>query len=884
MSHSEDYEITFSEKNLKVAWDRVLSSPILDTKDRLGLKIFSSNTETHLKLLQEKLLNGEYRPSKAYTSTRAKNNNANRILSFLTVQDRIVYQCIGHTIIKNCYDNIIQHNQKIFAHVPTTKDATNENEVRRRFFTFLPLFKRISGQKSQYDKFKQAVLNDIEEFKSQDDVWVLETDITGFYPSLDHHSIGEMLTRNKWLQGTDTLDLLKCCLFTWSGTNQGAPIGYETTELIATLYLLDIDMQMKHPYLRMRRFVDDMFFFIEGKKQAKQFFIDYDLAIQNKSLFLNSGKTQLRECNETLAQKITDKFKESREISLVRNNELVGVKLQPIIESLPKVSHPSTTEQIESLKSKLGLVGTILYRYKEFDENLKNIALCVLEELPIKTFQAKTYLSLDIYKQDSIILDALSAIYKQDGWYSSYRADCLDAAITIGEVKSLKVLLDKWIDEPSQDWFLKDRAIDILARNSLLDKRDMSTSIYPDYLTRSKLLYHLFQISDSIERVEIINRALSDSDYTVQALGLYLLRRDRQIDLAKINLNHLPKMFQEKLATIKVEDWQQFLDLIKKLFNLDIPQSIESQLKINIHNISDAIQALTDLQDSNSDPSDYINALDKFLFILIPAFISIQQKQKLSISMWDDIILYIDLAKSLHTLIAKLRDVKLQAKGDPQRIKNLINLRRGELSLNKIKDSIIEEFYISNTSSAISSNNQPTLAPPPTSSAISSSNQTTSAPPPTSYDIFISYRRGDSATEAEKLYEKLKILLPLYKIFLDKEEIELGKQFEYKIEDSIQSCKVVLIVIKDVDNWVKELRERHQKMEDDYVRREIELAKSVGIVIPVYIPEDQRSGSLVGTGVPVKIDYIRDLNASIIHSDEDYQKLANDIVKQMQSS
>ena len=104
--------------------------------------------------------------------------------------------------------------------------------------------------------------------------------------------------------------------------------------------------------------------------------------------------------------------------------------------------------------------------------------------------------------------------------------------------------------------------------------------------------------------------------------------------------------------------------------------------------------------------------------------------------------------------------------------------------------------------------------------------------------VFISYRRDDSQTEASLIYGMLQERFGKDAIFMDKSKIEPGDKWAEKIESDLVEAKVVLVVIKDKKTWlgVDENGFRRIEEEDDWIRKELELAITEGKeVVPLLV-------------------------------------------------
>jgi hypothetical protein len=98
-------------------------------------------------------------------------------------------------------------------------------------------------------------------------------------------------------------------------------------------------------------------------------------------------------------------------------------------------------------------------------------------------------------------------------------------------------------------------------------------------------------------------------------------------------------------------------------------------------------------------------------------------------------------------------------------------------------------------------------------------------------NIFISYRREDSAAYAGRLCDHLNTLMGADRVFMDFEDIAPGQRFAQTIDETMARCDTALIVIGP--RWAELLHKRAQEQQQpDYVCREIEraLARKITIV------------------------------------------------------
>lgn len=104
-------------------------------------------------------------------------------------------------------------------------------------------------------------------------------------------------------------------------------------------------------------------------------------------------------------------------------------------------------------------------------------------------------------------------------------------------------------------------------------------------------------------------------------------------------------------------------------------------------------------------------------------------------------------------------------------------------------------------------------------------------------NVFISYRRKDSAGYAGRLMDRLKTKLGQDLLFMDVETIPLGSNFEKVLHEEIGKCRVLLAVIGPT--WCDARDENGKRRLDDqndFVRMEISAALQRDIpVIPILL-------------------------------------------------
>ncbi|MCA8902918.1 MAG: toll/interleukin-1 receptor domain-containing protein [Hyphomonas sp.] len=103
-------------------------------------------------------------------------------------------------------------------------------------------------------------------------------------------------------------------------------------------------------------------------------------------------------------------------------------------------------------------------------------------------------------------------------------------------------------------------------------------------------------------------------------------------------------------------------------------------------------------------------------------------------------------------------------------------------------------------------------------------------------DIFISYRREDSADIAGRLYDFLTAKFGKERVFKDVDSVKLGFSFADQIHANLRNCRLALVIIGP--DWLGSSAGTARRIDgaDDFVRIEVRELLSKGIpVIPVFV-------------------------------------------------
>jgi hypothetical protein len=149
---------------------------------------------------------------------------------------------------------------------------------------------------------------------------------------------------------------------------------------------------------------------------------------------------------------------------------------------------------------------------------------------------------------------------------------------------------------------------------------------------------------------------------------------------------------------------------------------------------------------------------------------------------------------------------------------------------------------------------------------------------PSSASIFVCYRRRDSVDAVDRIYEVLKNSFSRRGLFRDIDAIPIGVDFKSHINQVLQACSVVLVVIGP--RWL-DARRLHDPL--DHVRMEIENALRVeGLrVIPVLVSNATMPSS---EELPDSIKELVGRNGLSVRPDPDFRNDASGLILKLREA
>lgn len=214
-------------KNIKKIYNNyIVNKPSIGI-DGIGIKVFENNLDNELEIINRKILNKTYNFSFYKEKLISKGRNKNpRVISIPTIRDKITLKILFDTLTK-IYETEL-FNELIHTKVDRIKSTV------------------LSGK---YDSY-------------------IKIDIENFYPTIDHKILMKIIHKK-----TKKTELTNLLIKSMSQTtvnksdknmekytnNVGVPQGLSISNLLSTIYLIDLDNKYsKETHFEYYRYVDDI--------------------------------------------------------------------------------------------------------------------------------------------------------------------------------------------------------------------------------------------------------------------------------------------------------------------------------------------------------------------------------------------------------------------------------------------------------------------------------------------------------------------------------------------------------------------------------------------------------------------------------------------------
>ncbi|MEM9951492.1 MAG: reverse transcriptase domain-containing protein, partial [Chloroflexota bacterium] len=512
--------------NFQLAWRRIRNSRIRDTKDRLGLKVFSQALDVHIEQLIIDIQSEKYEPESPSIIYSPKKSGRLRPFTLLSMRDHLLYQAIGNIVVRNAFDDL-QITADINVFSPVLSDIESD-------YVFYPALQKGDKFEGQFVKFMRR---QTELISLRHHHYVAEADIASFYPSIDHGLLGKKLVLNGWLNERISY-LLSKCLNKWSSNNanfvisKGLPIGYEASDVLANLFIFDLDEFLKKfEYIR---YVDDIRIFTTNKNEAESALIELDKYLLQQGLVLNANKSKVKDLRDLSIQKeLTDLQNQQillsdiqRQLNSNYNEQRrkADKELQNILVEVLNVEYwdnPNYEEDLKASDNETYLFFS-LYRIREKNIKLRDLCLKLLITHPHRSYAIVKYLSL--FKNDPDVLNELWKITRNNAIHSKVRADCLQGLYQLSaNTEEIVKVVQEWI--LSEDLTLAFSAVGMIQRfKSQIDFLESCVEqISSEHLLLAVIstLYSLYENQE--DKVLLINFCLNNDKYMLKSLGVFFV-------------------------------------------------------------------------------------------------------------------------------------------------------------------------------------------------------------------------------------------------------------------------------------------------------------------------------------------------------------------------
>lgn len=295
----------FGIESLTLAWHRYVWSTKREAKDYFGIKALGTNLEDNLQRLSMSLLAGEWKPSRPPKFFKPKPSGTYRTVTVLPIEDALVFQAIGDFVAYRVFDSLYQNSEFVFGSVLHPSVAKWTDLIEREdseYYLFQPY-------QFLYQQFADSVNTALSQLGESGPVFCFETDITGFFDSIPHYNLLEVLQDESDLSDR-TADLLGECLNVWSGTRDrptpgvGIPQSVPTSSLLANLLLHELDNAIKMDGMSYYRYMDDIRIYSNDRVRLEAALGKMDRYLKGHGLSINTKKTRIQEVDSSQEHQI----------------------------------------------------------------------------------------------------------------------------------------------------------------------------------------------------------------------------------------------------------------------------------------------------------------------------------------------------------------------------------------------------------------------------------------------------------------------------------------------------------------------------------------------------------------------------------------------------
>lgn len=281
----------FDTSSIKLAYYRVNCWSDRTVKDVVGMRAFGHDLDKNCKYLSDKIISGEYKPSRGFKYYMPKPSKTLRTRTLLKVEDAIIYQAIVNKISEVVQPSLAKLDDFVFGSVLSPEVVKGENILQEN----APSYFFFKFWKFLFQDFKKSLIHSITVDKVK---YKFETDITGFFDSIPHYNLLNTLSEKFGVED-EILDILSNCLNIWSGTKEsitpgvGIPQGPQPSFFLANLLLHELDDILISDGYKYYRYMDDIHIYGYSSNELLNALLIIDKYTKGNGLSINSKKTSI---------------------------------------------------------------------------------------------------------------------------------------------------------------------------------------------------------------------------------------------------------------------------------------------------------------------------------------------------------------------------------------------------------------------------------------------------------------------------------------------------------------------------------------------------------------------------------------------------------------
>lgn len=262
--------------DLQTAWQRLK----YDLKKRVFIRhpyaerLIEHDLPGWLEICRADLADGRYAPKSMFVCDVPKGRGLIRPGSQLAHVDRLVYAALVGACLPAIHRRLAWSQGAVDFSYRLAVDPRNVMWIRDSF--------------TGWKEFRERSLHRI----NQGFAWVTLTDISAFYENID---IGLLMSDLRETGAPRTVvDQIGVCLNRWAQVpGRGIPQGQSPSDILAKLYLNNVDMVLRDMGYVHMRYVDDIRVFCRTEVECKAMLIELSKQLRRRGLSLQSAKTRI---------------------------------------------------------------------------------------------------------------------------------------------------------------------------------------------------------------------------------------------------------------------------------------------------------------------------------------------------------------------------------------------------------------------------------------------------------------------------------------------------------------------------------------------------------------------------------------------------------------